>query len=105
MYRLASPYENDLASLMYIDKDKNNGILFNYLTNWRYVGEPAQRPIRLQGLDSNKKYKLTEINLYGNQKSTIGNKNYSGDYLMTVGLNPNVTLSRSSVVIKIESVQ
>ncbi|TXH21894.1 MAG: alpha-galactosidase [Chitinophagaceae bacterium] len=106
MYRLASPYENDLASLVYIDADKNSGIMFNYLTNWRYVGEPAQRPIKFQGLDANKKYKLTEINLYGNQRSSINsNKTYSGDFLMTVGFNPDVTLSRTSVVIKIEMVK
>jgi alpha-galactosidase len=104
LYRLANPYENDLASLMFVSPDKNNAVMFNYLTNWRYTATPALRPIKLQGLDANKKYRITEINLYGNQKSTIDkNKIYSGDYLMKVGFNPNVNLSRTSVVLKIES--
>lgn len=78
--------------------------MFNYLTNWRYVGDPGLRPIKLQGLDAGKKYRITEINLYGNQKSTIDNsKTYSGDYLMKIGFNPNVNLSRTSVVLEIES--
>lgn len=104
MYRLASPYENDLASLMFLSTDKTKGVMFNYLTNWRYVGDPALRPIKFQGLDPLKNYRLTEINLYGNQKSTIDNsKTYSGDYLMKVGFNPTVNSGRSSVVLKIES--
>lgn len=104
MYRLASPYETDLASLVFVNKEKTSGVMFNYLTNWRYVGDPAQRPIKLQGLDPNKKYKLSEINLYGNQKSPFDNaRTYSGDYLMTVGFNPNVDLNRTSVVIRIDS--
>jgi alpha-galactosidase len=105
LYRLASPYENDLASLMFVSPDKDNAVMFNYLTNWRYIGNPALRPVKLQGLDANKKYRITEINLYGNQKSTIDkNKIYSGDYLMKVGFNPNVNLSRTSVILKIEKV-
>lgn len=104
MYRLASPYENDLASLVFVSPDKSNAVMFNYLTNWRYVGDPGLRPIKLQGLDAGKKYRITEINLYGNQKSTIDNsKTYSGDYLMKIGFNPNVNLSRTSVVLEIES--
>lgn len=104
MYRLASPYENDLASLMFMNKEKTSGVMFSYLTNWRYVGNPGLRPVRLQGLDATKNYRITEINLYGDQKSTItNNRTYSGDYLMKVGFNPDVNLNRTSVVLKIES--
>lgn len=104
MYRLKSPYETNLASLMYVSADKNSGVMFNYLSDWRYIFTGTQSPIRLQGLDANKKYRLTEINLYGNQKSSIdSSKTYSGDFLMNVGFNPLVNLSRTSVVIKIES--
>lgn len=105
MYRLASPYENDLASLIFMNSGKSKGVMFNYLTNWRYVGDPALRPVKLQGLDAGKNYRITEINLYDNQKSTIdSSKTYSGDYLMKVGFNPNVSLNRGSVVLKIESI-
>lgn len=106
MYRLASPYENDMASLMYVSNDKTKGVMFNYLTNWRYLAEPSIRPVKLQGLDAGKSYRLTELNLYDGQKSSLdSSKIYSGEFLMNAGFNPNVNGNRTSVVIKIESVK
>lgn len=105
MYRLVNPHENDFAALMYVDKSQQKAVLFNYLTNWRFVAEPNQRPIKLQGLDANKAYKITEVNLYNKQKSSIdSSKTYSGDYLMKVGINTSVNTSRSSVVLMIEAI-
>lgn len=49
---------------MYVNEQKTEGVMFNYLTNWRYLAETSLRPILLQGLDKNKTYRLTEINLY-----------------------------------------
>ena len=104
MYRLASPYENDIASLMYINRDKSEGVIFNYLTNRRYLAEPSLRPVKLQGLDKEKRYRLTEINLYeGNPTPIDHRKVYTGEFLMNVGFNPSVNSSRSSVVVKIET--
>ncbi len=105
MYRLASPYENDIASLMYINNDKTEGVIFNYLTNWRYLAEPSLRPVKLQGLDAKRSYRLTELNLYDGQISSVDStKTYSGEFLMNVGFNPNVNSNRPSVVIKIEAI-
>lgn len=106
MYRLSSPYENDMASLMYVSNDKTEGVMFSYLTNWRYLAEPSLRPVKLQGLDAGKSYRLTELNLHDEQKSSVdGSRIYSGDFLMNAGFNPNVNSNRTSVVIKIESVK
>ena len=106
MYRLASPYENDIASLMYINDDKTEGVMFNYLTNWRYLAEPSLRPVMLQGLEKDKTYRLTEINLYDGARSPIDNqKVYTGEFLMNVGFNPSVNSRRSSVVVKIEAIK
>ncbi|MDD3789039.1 MAG: GH36 C-terminal domain-containing protein, partial [Petrimonas sp.] len=105
MYRLASPYENDIASLMYVNPAKTQAVMFSYLTNWRYVGDPALRPVKLQGLDANKNYRLTELNLYGDQRTPVDrSKTYSGDFLMNAGFNPSVNLNRTSVVIKLEAI-
>ncbi|HHU97625.1 MAG: alpha-galactosidase [Bacteroidota bacterium] len=105
MYRLASPYEHDLASLMYVNEAKTEGVIFNYLTNWRYLAEPSLRPVKLQGLDGDKLYRLTEINLYeGTNTSINGQKTYSGEFLMNVGFNPLVSSYRSSVVVRVEAV-
>ena len=106
MYRLANPYENDLASLMYVNEQKTESVMFNYLTNWRYLAETSLRPILLQGLDKGKIYRLTEINLYDGASTPVDHqKVYSGEYLMNVGFNPSVNSNRTSVVIKIESVE
>lgn len=106
MYRLTDPYENDLASLMYVNEKKTNGIMFNYLTNWRYLAETSLRPIKLQGLDKDKTYKLTEINLYEGENSPIDHERiYSGEFLMNIGFNPLVNTYRTSVLVKIESLQ
>lgn len=106
MYRLASPYENDIASLMYINNDKTEGVIFNYLTNWRYLAEPSLRPVKLQGLEKDKKYRLTEINLYEGARTPIDNRKvYTGEFLMNAGFNPSVNSNRSSVVVKIEAVE
>lgn len=104
MYRLIDPYENDMASLFYVNEDKTEGVMFNYLTNWRYLSETNLRPIKLQGLDKDKTYRLIEINLYDDQDSSINSERvYSGEFLMKVGFNPMVSTYRTSVVVKIES--
>ncbi len=104
MYRLQSPYNHDYASLMYVSENKSSAVMFNYLTNWRY-NKPNHRPIKLQGLDAKRNYKITEVNLYQNQKSSVSeNTIYSGDFLMNVGFNPDIHMNRTSVVLEIEAV-
>lgn len=104
LYRLQSPYKTKMASLMYVNKEKSKAILFNYLSDWRYTYTASQSPILLQGLDANKKYLVSELNLQHNQKSPFEKpKIYSGDFLMNVGLNPQVNLSRTSVVLSVEA--
>ncbi|HMR83451.1 MAG TPA: alpha-galactosidase [Niabella sp.] len=105
MYRLKSPYETNMASMMYVSTDKNKAIMFNYLSDWRYIFTATQSPVRLQGLDANKKYRITELNLPAGQQSPIdSNKVYSGDFLMNAGFNPFVNLNRTSVVLSIEAI-
>lgn len=103
-YRLQSPWNNDVAAVGYIDGSKNKGILFNYLVNNRY-GAGSKLPIRLKGLDPQKKYTLKEINLYPGEQSSINNdKVYTGEFLMKVGYNPDVRQGRNSVVIELSAV-
>lgn len=106
MYRLASPYEHDLASLMFMNREQTEGVMFSYLTNWRYLSAPHVRPVKLQGLAPEKRYRLTELNLYEGARSPVDSQqSYTGEFLMNVGFNPSVNTSRSSVVIKIEEVK
>jgi len=102
LFRLVSPYEADLASLMYVNEAKDKAVWFSYLTKNRYrAGSVA--PLRLKGLDPAKKYAIRELNVYPGTKSSINNtpQVYSGNYLMTIGFNPNVDTRRTSVVLEL----
>jgi len=101
-YRLANPKEGNVASMLYVDKEKAKGVLFNYLVSSRY-DEGSKLPIKLKGLDPSKKYKFKEVNVYPGTTSSIDEGAvYSGDFLMKIGFNPQLSLSRTSVVLQIE---
>jgi alpha-galactosidase len=104
-YRLASPYENPFASLMYVNDAKSSAVMFTYLHSNRFMETATERPILLNGLDTGKKYTIQEINLYPGTTSTIKpGQVYSGDFLMNVGFNPGLSGSRASVVLEIKEV-
>ena len=102
LYRLLNPHENRLASLMYVSKDQNNAIMFNLMVNNRVAITATALPVQLAGLDPAKKYHVKELNLYPGTSSPLDeNKAYSGDFLMKVGINPQVNGRRQSVVLEI----
>jgi len=103
LYRLLNPHENRLASLMYVSKDQSNAIMFNLMVNTRVAITATALPVQLAGLDPAKKYHVKEINLYPGTRSPLDeNKVYSGDFLMKVGINPQVNGRRQSVVLEID---
>ncbi|HEX9600189.1 MAG TPA: alpha-galactosidase [Mariniflexile sp.] len=105
-YRLASPYENPFAVLMYVDKNQSQAIMFSCLSSNRFMERITKRPIKLKGLHNDRKYRVKEINLYPGTKSTIdASAVYSGDFLMTVGINPELDVKRTSVVLLINEVE
>ena len=87
LFRLVSPYEGEHAAIMYATPDREKAVVFAFDMHPRY-GEFLQ-PVRLQGLDANKRYKVEEINLMPGARSSLkdNGKIYSGDYLMKIGLN------------------
>ncbi|MEO8112563.1 MAG: alpha-galactosidase [Ginsengibacter sp.] len=89
LYRLRSPYESNRAVVMYVNANKNKSILFNYNLNTRR--QDIFNRVQLQGLDPQKNYRIKEINLFPGTKSSQHDdgKVFSGDFLMTVGLNLN----------------
>ena len=101
-FRLSDPSANSVASVLYVDEGKSRGIMFNYLVNYRY-GAGSLLPIRLKGLDPARNYRVSEINLYPGTSSPLeAGKVYSGDFLMKVGINPEVHAGRTSVVLMFE---
>jgi alpha-galactosidase len=100
-YRLQNPWDNDVASLMYVDASQGSAIMFNYLISSRYAAG-SKLPIRMKGLQPDKKYAVTELNLFPGTRSSIPGGTYSGKFLMTVGINPDVRQGRTSVVIGLQ---
>ena len=86
-YRLVSPYETNHAAVEYVDKSKKMAVLFAYDLSPRF--QEKLSPVKLRGLDPDKKYLVKEINLMPGTESTFtqNNKVFTGDYLMKVGLN------------------
>ena len=89
LYRLQSPYENERATVMYVNDAKSKAVLFNYHLHLRR--KDAFAAIRLQGLDAQKQYRVKEINLFPGTVShnAANDKVYSGEYLMNIGFNPS----------------
>lgn len=105
-YRLVSPYENDFASLMYVNKEKSRAVVFNYLSNFRYMQTASVLPVKFAGLDPAKKYTIKELNVYPGRRSRFDTeKVYSGDFLMKVGINPHITLYSTSVILEVNEVE
>lgn len=87
LFRLVSPYEGNHTSSAYVDKDKAHAVVFAFDIHPRY--NEKLLPVRLQGLDPNKMYRINEINLMQGSNSSISGKDelFSGEFLMNVGLN------------------
>ena len=107
LYRLVSPYKENRAVLMYVSCGQSRAVLFGYTLNSTY-GETFNR-VKLQGLDPLKTYKVQEINpsneggrgMRRGPGFSISGRNYTGDYLMNVGLNIGSGTPLTSVVYEI----
>lgn len=103
LFRLISPYDENRADLMFVSEKKDKAVFFNYFLNKRY--REVMTNVKLQGLDPQKRYKVTEINLMEGTKATMpdSGKTLSGDYLMTIGLSmpKGSTLQQTSNVLEI----
>lgn len=100
-YRLVSPYDGNHTSTMYIAKDKARAVLFAFDLFPRYAEK--MQPVRLQGLEADRMYRVKEINLMpGTRSSLRGNEQlFSGEYLMNVGLQVFTGRKMNSRVIEV----
>ena len=91
---------------MYVSDAQDRAVWFSYLVKNRYkAGSLA--PVKLKGLNPDKNYTIQELNVYPGTSSPI-NRNpatYSGNYLMTIGVNPQVNARRESVVLEVTEVK
>lgn len=101
MYRLVSPYDGNHMSVMYVGEGKKKAVLYAYDIHPRF--QEKLLPVKLQGLDPDRMYRIEEINLMPGRKSGLAanGKVLSGDYLMKVGLDVFTNGQTQSRVIEI----
>jgi len=101
VYRLASPYEGDYYSLMYVSEDRSRAVVFDYCLRYqnRAVGS---HPLKLRGLDPSRKYRVKELNV--DRSSWWGDGGaYSGEFLSSGAFAPSLLTTYSSGVFYLEA--
>lgn len=90
-YRLVSPYEGNRAVLQNVAADRSESIVYSYTMNARF--REIYTKVKFQGLLADKKYTVAELNLYpgATSKFKFHNKEFSGEYLMKIGLDISFT--------------
>lgn len=98
LYRLLSPYKGNRAALMYVTENNERAVVFTY--GLHDIVDPENFPIKLNGLDPDKDYLITEINLPEDKKSRCpeSGKIYSGSYFMNVGIHAPIGGEATSAV-------
>ncbi|MGL4851696.1 MAG: alpha-galactosidase [Phocaeicola sp.] len=85
LYRLQSPYDKlGVASLMYVSPQKEEAAFYWWKTE-HFYNEHLPR-IKMAGLATEKKYKVTELNRIDNEPLEFEGKVFTGAYLMANGL-------------------
>ena len=104
-YRLVSPYESNHMAVNYVNADGDKAVLFAYDIYPRY--QEKLLPVKLQGLDPHKFYRIEEINLMPGVASALptNGKVLSGDYLMKVGLDVLGFTPMQSCVVELTAVK
>ncbi|MGN0213618.1 MAG: alpha-galactosidase [Muribaculaceae bacterium] len=85
IYRLVSPYDKQgVASLMYVDDSCSKAVFFWWKTEHFYGMHIPRVP--MAGLDASKHYRVSELNRIDKTPLRFEGKVYSGEFLMSNGL-------------------
>jgi alpha-galactosidase len=97
LYRLVSPYEYPLSSLMYVSEDKSSAVLF--ALGLKINGAKTQ-VLKVRGLDANAKYSVKEINC-GKTRHAKELTSITGKELMENGISVTLVGDYDSAVFEI----
>ena len=105
LYRLASPYDGDVSSLMYVGGDRRRALVFVYGLV-RRCGSPAVR-IRLDGLNPSSRYRVNEINRWKGAEPhvAVDGRTLSGTALMDIGMFVRLGLNHDSCILELEEAE
>lgn len=106
LYRLDSPYDdNVLSSLMYVDDHKDKAVFYAYKI--KHFINATIPVVRMDGLDPEKNYKITDLTPLDESKpSQLNGKIVSGKLLMENGISLEQDMRKneySSLVLKLEA--
>ncbi|OQC22595.1 MAG: Alpha-galactosidase [Verrucomicrobia bacterium ADurb.Bin070] len=104
LYRLVSPWGNSYASLMIVNDDKTQAVVFLYGLN-RGIMSDFPAPLMLQGLDPSRRYTLTELNKEKRDHSRVNGKALNGAALMAMGLPVKLEGDYDSAVFELSAAQ
>lgn len=99
LHRLVSPYDTPLAALSYISPDKSLGVAFFYQTADGNVPN-----VKFTGLDPEKQYTLTELNVWAGETPKFPTATYTGQQLMDKGLSNPLSSQFESAVVQLKSI-
>jgi alpha-galactosidase len=104
LYRLVSPYKQDVAALMMVAPDRSRAVVFCY--GVRFQGPQAFPLLRLRGLDPSRTYRVNEINPDSEQSVVSGDGElYGGEILMKAGIELMITRATESAVVELVAIQ
>jgi len=101
LYRLVSPYDGSRSALNYVSSDQKRAVLFVY-----QLGDSGDEAVKLRGLDPQRRYRITEVNLLAGttSKLALNGKTVDGATLMRDGLVPPCYKEYDSSVIELVDV-
>jgi len=100
-YPLHSPYNADkYAATQFVSKDKKESLLFAFSLDFH--PRTIMPNFKLAGLNKDKEYKIIEQNILNKQSFWGNNMSFTGDYLMTVGVNLNILLRGESTLLYLQ---
>ena len=103
IYRLLSPYDDTgFSSLMYVAAAKDRAVFYAFkLKHFCNMLTPV---FRMAGLDPQKNYRITELNIVGKPIPQQG-KTFSGDFLMKTGLKLPLDTEYASRILELQAAE
>lgn len=101
LFRLEDPNSGDRGALNYISPDRRRAVLFVFQNR-----NQSEMPVRPQGLDPAKRYRLRELNpAPGRPALSQEGQTLSGAEIMRAGINPSSTRALEACVVELTTVE
>lgn len=104
-YPISSPHSSDMyPGILYVSKDKSEALFFGFSST--YHPRTSMPNFKLNGLDTNIQYRVSELNQHDGGIGFWGNGyTFTGDYLKNVGVNPYLQKRGESVVLYLKAIK